>query len=64
MDDNLDLVECERCGVVNVVIKDKIEDEICTLCKKPVVSSNHKAIKEDKEPQIKLNLGHSLLGGY
>lgn len=64
MDDKLGLVECQHCGVVNVVIKDKIEDKICTLCKKPVVSSSYKAVKEDKEPQIELNLGSSLLGGY
>lgn len=58
MDDKLDLVECENCGVVNVVIKDKIEDEVCTLCKKLVVGlSSLKAVKEDSELQLGLNLG-------
>lgn len=64
MDDKLELFECEHCRVVNVVIKDRIEDEVCTLCKKPVVGSSYKVIKEYKESQLELKLGHSLLGGY
>lgn len=33
----LELFDCQRCGVTNVVKSDNLLDEICSLCEKPVL---------------------------